>query len=100
MIRWIKRLLVIAVLVFALMIGVTFTSENSQLFALILFGFQLPEQPVGLWILIALLLGGLMGIVLSIFPRLLIEQNLANKNRKIRQLEKELGQLRTNHLKA
>jgi uncharacterized membrane protein YciS (DUF1049 family) len=100
MFKWFKRLLIIVLFVVAIILSVTFASENSQLTRLIIFGYSLPELQLGLWILIVLFIGGVIGLLLSFIPLLWGKQTLAAKDRKIRQLEKEINQIRTSSLKS
>jgi uncharacterized membrane protein YciS (DUF1049 family) len=100
MLKWIKRLIIIVLFVVAIVLSVTFTSENSQLTSLVFFGYSLPELQLGLWVLIVLFIGALVGLMLSFIPLLWGKQTLASKDRKIRQLEKELNQIRTASLKG
>lgn len=100
MFRWIKRIIVLILFAVALVLGITFTSQNSQPVSLMLYGYALPEWQLGLWILIAVFVGGLIGLLLSFLPLLLGKQSLSAKERKILQLQKEIEQLRTNGLKG
>jgi uncharacterized membrane protein YciS (DUF1049 family) len=100
MIKWIKRIFIIILMAVALILGVTFTFENSQPIALVFFGFTLPPLKLGLWIMLVLLIGGFIGLLLSYLPLLWGRQSRASKDRKIRQLEKELNHLRSASLKG
>ncbi len=100
MIKWIKRLILLVIFIVAVVLGVTFTSENSQQVSLMLFGIGLPQLQLGLWIMLVLLLGSFLGLLLSFLPLLWGRQSAAAKDRKISQLEKEINQLRTASLKG
>ena len=100
MISWIKRLILLLLLILAIVIGVVFTSENSQQLSLVFMGFVLPELKLGLWVLLVLLLGSLLGLTLCMFSLFLRGQSVRAKNRQIKRLEQELQQLRTTSLKT
>lgn len=100
MFKWIKRIILLIIFVVALVLGVTFSSENSQLTTLILFGYALPELPLGLWIIITLFIGGFIGLLLSFLPLLWGKKTVNAKEKKIKLLEKELENLRGINLKS
>ena len=100
MVKWLKRIIFLILFVVALILGITFTSENSQTVSLIFFGYTLPELKLGFWIMAILFKGGLIGLLLSFVPSLFNKKTLAAKDRKIRQLEQEINQLRTSSLKG
>ncbi|MBX2807046.1 MAG: DUF1049 domain-containing protein [Cellvibrionaceae bacterium] len=79
--------------------GITFTSQNSQPVSPVLFSYVLPQLQLGLWILLVLLLGACLGLVLSGVSLLWGKQSIFVKERKIKQLQKELNGLRTVVLK-
>jgi putative membrane protein len=99
MLKWIKRLLFIALLAVAIIIGVVFTSENNHSISLVVFSFPLPELSVGLWVFIALLVGAIIGLLVSSLPVLFSRYTHSNKDKKILQLQKELNTLRISGLK-
>ena len=68
-------------------------SENASPVSLMLLGYSLVELKLGSWILIALFMGGLLGLLLSALPLLWGRHSFAAKDRKIRQLEKEINRL-------
>lgn len=100
MIKWIKRIILVIVFVVALVLSITFTSENSQPISVVFFGAALPELQLGLWLMLTLLLGGIVGLLLSFLPLLWGKQTTRAKERKIQQLEKEINQLRSASLKG
>ena len=95
MINWIKRLAFLVLLIVAIAIGAIFTSENNQQLPLIFLGYALPELKLGLWMVLALLVGSLLGLLLSTLSLFIRAQSVNAKNRKIKHLEQELQQLRT-----
>ena len=100
MIKWVKRIILIVVFIVALVLGITFTSENSQLVSPILYGYPLIELQLGLWLMIALFIGGGVGLLLSFLPLLWGKKTAQAKERKIQALEKEINQLRSTSLKG
>jgi putative membrane protein len=100
MIKWIKRLIVLLLLVVAIVVGIVFTSENSQQLSLVFLGYELPELRLGLWLLLTLLLGSILGLTLCTFSLLIRGQSVNAKNRHIKRLEQELQRLRSNGIKS
>ena len=100
MLRRIKLALFFAVVLMGAVLGSIFAWENSQPASLLLLGIQLPQLSIGLWALVFLLIGSLTGLLLSRVTMFWGKQSLAAKNRRIRQLEKELDQLRITGLKG
>jgi uncharacterized integral membrane protein len=84
----------------ALVAGMTFTSENSTPLALTLFGAQLPELSVGLWLVIALFIGAIVGLLISLLPLFFRRYANTSKDKKILKLETELNKLRVSGLKG
>ena len=66
MFKWIKRIIFFVLTVMSIYLGITFTSENNQSVSLTLFGNTLPELTLGLWIVIILLLGIIIGLILAL----------------------------------
>ena len=100
MFKWLKRLLLILFFVSAIVLGVVFTSENNTPVSIWLLGYELPSLQLGLWLLVSLLLGSLVGLVLTLLPHLHHKQQLASKERKINALQKELNSLRAAAVKG
>lgn len=100
MIKWIKRLILLLLLIIAIVVGMVFTSENSQQLSLVFLGFTLPELTLGLWLVLTLLLGSILGLLLCTFSLFIRGQSVNSKNRQIKRLEQELQQLRTNSIKS
>ncbi len=100
MIKWIKRLILLLLLIIAIVVGMVFTSENSQQLSLVFLGYTLPELKLGLWLVLTLLLGSILGLILCTFSLFIRGQSVNAKNRQIKRLEQELQQLRTNSIKS
>ena len=90
MLKWIKRTLLVLVILVATISGWKFSFDNGEPVQLLLLGSQLPTMPIGLWILSALLLGCVLGFILSYLPNALNQYSLQTKSRKIQRLEKKL----------
>ena len=100
MLKWVKRFFLLLLIIAAVFAGALFTADNDQPVSLLLFGISLPELQLGFWVVIVLLLGAFLGLLLSFLPMLWGRQSMAMKERKIRQLEKELNQLRATSVKG
>ena len=100
MIKRIKFLFLLAVVLIALFLGFSFSSENSQLIQPVLFSYLLPSLPVGFWLMIALLTGAIIGFILSKFSQIWKRSSHSAKDKKIKLLEKEINTLRTSGLKG
>ena len=90
MLKWIKRILLLLVVLVAVLSGLKFCFDNEQAVELLLFGWQLPSLPLGLWVLSVLFLGSLLGWVLSYLPNALNRRSLIIKDNKIEHLEEQL----------
>jgi uncharacterized membrane protein YciS (DUF1049 family) len=100
MIRWAKRIILIVALIVALVLGITFTSENSQLVSPVFYGYLLIELQLGLWLMMALFIGGGIVLLLSFLPLLWGKKTAQSNERKIQALKKEINQLRSASLKG
>jgi putative membrane protein len=100
MIKWLKRLTLLLLLIVAIVLGIVFTSENSQQLSLVFLGYVMPELTLGLWLVLTLLLGSILGLILCTFSLFIRGQSVNAKNRQIKRLEQELQQLRSNAIKS
>ncbi len=98
MLKWIKRLLAFLILVLAVVVGIVFTLQNSEPVSLIVFSVQLPKLSLGLWLTIALFGGAIIGLLISLLPILFSQRS--SRDKKIRQLQKELASLRISGIKG
>ena len=94
MLKWLKRLLLFAVLVFLCLLALVFSVENSQIISPVFFGAPLASLSVGLWMTVSLSCGAVVGLLVSMFPAYMGKYSLINKNKKIQGLEAELSALR------
>lgn len=97
--RWIKTLLVGLLCLAVLLIGIMFTIHNTEKVTIDLVFFQLPEASLSLWLIATFVLGGFMGILLSVMSIILLRTRLGSARRRVDIKQKELDQLRVSSLK-
>lgn len=90
----ITRLLKVLLGLGIITLGVWFTSENSEPTELVLFGFALPSQNLGLWVLSALLLGVLLGVAVGALPALRASRKIKQQARLLDKQAAEMKRLR------
>lgn len=73
--------------------------ENSAIVAPVLFGYKLPEAALGVWLLAMLLLGSILGWSVSVLSHFRLRSKLKRATNKLKNQEKELGNLRTRGLR-
>ena len=83
MLRWIRFLLFVVLLVVSVLAGMLFTSQNSLPISVTFFGYDLPVWSTGLWLTVSLLIGAVIGFVLSFLPAILLRKSTVSKDRKI-----------------
>lgn len=94
MLTWLKRFCFFIVFVFACLLAVVFSVENSQIVSPVFLGFSSVPLSLGLWMSIALFLGVFVGLSISLLPVYMGKYSLFSKDKKIQMLEKELSVLR------
>ncbi len=99
MLKWVKRLLLMALLLVAVVVGLVIALENTSPVSLMLLGYPLPELSLGVWVSLFLLAGALIGLLISFLPLLFVRYSNSNKDKKILRLQKELNALRVSGLK-
>ena len=67
MMNWLKRVLFLLVLVAALLIGILFGYENQESVELVIMGFSIEGFSLGFIVTFSLLIGALLGYVLSLW---------------------------------
>lgn len=97
--RWIKTLLVGLLCLTVLLVGIMFTIHNTEKVAIDLVFFQLPEASLSLWLIATFVLGGFLGIMLSVMSIILLRTRLGSARRRVDNKQKELDQLRVSSLK-
>jgi uncharacterized integral membrane protein len=91
---WLKRMVVWSVALLVLLGGYWIAAENTTPVTLTLFGLALPALTLGLVCCLALLLGVLLGCMVSLLPLLRLSARLRSQRRALAQRDTELTQLR------
>jgi len=89
-VRALKRLVIIVVLIFVLVIGVLFSIQNTLPVPLDLLLIQLPEQPIALWLFLFLAFGGISGVSLGLVAIIRLKAHTSLLRRRVEKLEQEL----------
>ncbi len=97
--RFLKRLIIVLLMLCVLLLGIMFTIHNMTPVTIDLIFFTLPEASLSLWILGAFALGGFVGVVLSSVMLMSLKTRLYYLNKKIASTREELNKLRTTGLK-
>lgn len=94
------RFIVSIILIAIILAGFVFSSFNTAEVPLWL-GVEFSPQPVGLWLIIAFVLGGVIGLVLGfgLFNRIKNQVQIRQLKTRLRKAEKELDSLRNLPLK-
>jgi lipopolysaccharide assembly protein A len=97
---WLKRAVLIIVLLLVALATLDFMLENQQNVTLQFLEMRSPELPISLYVVIAFIAGSLLGILIGwvittrLRLRLMIQNNELNRHRK------EIDQLRTQAVKG
>ena len=97
--RWIKGAILGLLCLLFLFVGVMFTINNTQMVAVDLVLIKLPEASLSLWLVATFILGGILGMAISVVSILLLRTRLRAERRRVSNAQKELDQLRTAGLK-
>lgn len=97
--RWIKSAILGLLCLLFLFVGVMFTINNTQLVTVDLVLLKLPEASLSLWLVATFILGGVLGMAISVVSVLLLRTRLRAERRRVTNAQKELDQLRTAGLK-
>lgn len=98
--RWLKRALLIIVLLLVALATLDFMLENRQNVTLQFLELQSPALPLSLYVILAFVLGGLLGVFLGwvitarLRLQLMLQSNELNRHRK------EIDKLRTQAIKG
>ena len=95
-----KRLLLVSVLLVVLVFGVLFSFQNTEQVALDLLVIKLPSLPVAFWVLSALAIGGLGGVLISTVTFFRLKSQAALLQRKVDKQQKELAKYRAHEAKT
>ncbi len=96
---WLKTLLAAVIGLIILAVGILFTVHNTEPVAIDLVFVQLPEMTLSLWLIIAFLLGGVVGLLLSGVTILTLRTRLRSAQRKVSASRQEIEKLRAAALK-
>lgn len=97
--NWLKTLLAAVIGLVILAVGILFTVHNTEPVAIDLVFVQLPELSLSLWLIIAFLCGGLLGLLLSSLTIVTLRTRLRRAQRKISAGRQEIEKLRAAALK-
>ncbi len=97
--RWLKTILVGVLCLAVLFVGMQFTFHNTGKVVIDLVFVQLPEASLSLWLIATFVLGGFIGVMLSVLTIVLLRTRLGSTRRRMASAQKELDQLRTSALK-
>ncbi|KXJ55211.1 MAG: putative membrane protein [Neptuniibacter pectenicola] len=97
--RFLKTLILILLCLAVLLIGIMFTIHNTEKVVIDLVFFQLPEASLSIWLIATFLMGGFIGVTLSVMTVWMLKTRLGSARRKIATTQKELDQLRVSNLK-
>ena len=97
---WKLKLLVGALFLIAIVVvGMVVSADNDQIVQPVFIGFHFPQATLGVWLFVALLVGGILGFIVSIVSAFKNLGQKARLARKLKQCEQELNQLRTSNLR-
>ena len=92
--KWIKRVVYLVVVVCGIILGGVLGLENEQAVALQLYGFPAIQAPLGLLILVVLVIGTLLGFLVSLVAFAGSRRQVASLKRTLKQRDTELERLR------
>lgn len=92
---FIRNLVALLIALAMAAVGVLFALQNADPVPLDILILTLPPRSVALWVLAALALGGLLGVLLSSFAVLRLRARLGAARRQISSAQTEVDRLRT-----
>ena len=98
--RALQRWLVLVLLLMVLALGVLFSMQNTDKAALDLLIIQLPEQRISLWVLLAFVVGGIAGLLVSSVAMIRLKSQFLLLQRRLDRREKELSSLRATDFRS
>jgi putative membrane protein len=98
MMSFLRKLFALAVAVAMAALGVLFALQNAEPVPLDILILTLPPRSLALWVLGALALGGLLGVVASSFAMLRLRARLLAARRQVASAQGELDRLRSREL--
>lgn len=97
--RWLKGLLLAIILLVVLLLGILFAVNNQQALPLNLIWVELPPASLSLWLLVALAIGVVLGMLAMTGVYLRLRALLTRAQRHNQQQRKELDRLRIQEFK-
>ena len=98
--QWLKRAVLIIVLLLVALATIDFMLENQQSIALQFLEFSSPELPISLFIVIAFILGSLLGILIGWLITTRLRLRLMVQSNELSRYRKEIDKLRTQAVKG
>ena len=92
--KLLKKLTTVLVLLAAIAVGVLFALQNKEPIALDLLVYTFEPHSLALWLLLALALGGMLGLLISGFLIVRLRTSLGIAQRKLSKVALELDALR------
>lgn len=92
--RWLMRLIYGLLALLCIAVGVYFAIDNPDPIAPTFAGYALPARSVGFWLIGFLLLGLLLGFVVSLLPFYAERRRARGLERQLQRLERELHTVR------
>ena len=97
---WIKKFVFIAILVSGLILGVWFSTENTQSVDIVLFGFPMPAVSSGVLVCGVLLLGAIVGYLVSLVSGLKTRNDNMFLRRQLNRRDREIERLNKTPVKS
>lgn len=98
--QWLKRAVLIIVLLLVALATIDFMLENQQNIALQFLEKSSPELPVSLLVVIAFILGSLLGILIGWLITTRLRLRLMVQGNELNRYRKEIDKLRTQAIKG
>ncbi len=95
MMRWIRRVLVVVLLLLVLIFGLLVSLQNAQSVPLDLLIFQLQARPIAVWLLATFALGGVLGLLVGSVALLRSQASRYRLRRRLENCEKALSELKS-----
>ncbi len=90
----VKRFLLSLLLLFCVLLGIWVARDNQTSVELVLFGFPVSDQSLGIWLLLALFAGVLLGIASSLPPILRLRRQRRRLEKEVLAFRKEVAGLK------
>lgn len=98
--QWLKRAVLIIVLLLVALATIDFMLENQQSIALQFLEVSSPELPISLFIVIAFILGSLLGVFIGWLITTRLRLRLMVQSNELNRYRKEVDKLRTQAVKG